>query len=33
MRSPLHFKIRPRALRVFAPPIRSAHNSARAHPA
>jgi diacylglycerol kinase family enzyme len=33
MRSPLHFKVRPRALRVFAPPIRSAHNSARAHPA
>jgi diacylglycerol kinase family enzyme len=36
MRSPLHFKIRPRALRVFAPPIRSAHNSERAtqsHPA
>jgi diacylglycerol kinase family enzyme len=36
MRSPLHYKIRPRALRVFAPPIGSAHNSARAtqsHPA
>jgi diacylglycerol kinase family enzyme len=36
MRSPLHFKIRPGALRVFASPIRSANNSARAtqsHPA
>jgi len=32
MRSPLHFKIRPRALRVFAPPIGSAHDSARAQP-
>ena len=28
MQSPLHFWIRPRALRVFVPPIRSAHNSA-----
>jgi len=31
MRSPLHFKIRPRALRVFVPPIISAHNSAAHH--
>jgi hypothetical protein len=30
MRSPLHYRILPRALRVFAPPIGSAHNAARA---
>jgi diacylglycerol kinase family enzyme len=30
MRSPLHYKIRPGALRVFAPPIGSAQNPPRA---